>query len=529
MAYSNIDIEPFGPADGATAAGHFVFFADVGVWGDLSLAAKDTNPRILVGRRGSGKSRYLRQLEENARKTTLNYQQFDTTISITQLRWLHSTYPDRSERLEVWRGLWSCAIFSGLCSFLLNQHSTAGPFEDTDRGFLSGFCDEYLGASDTIFPIVGSLTILMNKNLDRSKLDDMLADPVWFKVRNIVEKALSVSKPVTAYIDILDENFAQSPAASIDAQLGLITFILMRLLDANAANRLYLCVTVRDVIYSSLLQLEHGQRYDKRQHIRRLDWSKEAARYFLERKIETLPADFKCKPKGGLPPVESWLGITSIINVARGNKEESVIDYILRHTRFLPRDIVEIGNALSIYIRRMKSQSREILAEDIRYLVSEEARRVSKRALETVFDHMIAIDKHDLLKPEDIKTYRENLEQGWAQGFLAQTRAERFDRKTLLDADDAFEQSSHGWAPEIQGIKVKFSDMLWQHGLLGYEQSAAGGTVVKYYHASGGSDGDVNLALPNETHYFLHSSFLDAGHFKIELIAPIVETVGIPS
>lgn len=99
---AELENQPFGSPDGAAEdAGSFVNFQDIGRWRDLALRDGDRRARILVGRRGSGKSRYLRKLQISIRdEKLLDYAQRDTKISLRHLTWLHKVFPERAARLE---------------------------------------------------------------------------------------------------------------------------------------------------------------------------------------------------------------------------------------------------------------------------------------------------------------------------------------------------------------------------------------------------------------------------------------------
>lgn len=69
---AELENQPFGSPDGAAGdAGSFVSFHNIDRWRDLALRDGDRRARIPVGRRGSGKSRYLRKLQISIREEKL--------------------------------------------------------------------------------------------------------------------------------------------------------------------------------------------------------------------------------------------------------------------------------------------------------------------------------------------------------------------------------------------------------------------------------------------------------------------------
>src|SRR5689334_15615252 len=100
----------FGKVDGATeSASGFVKFNSLR-WGDLSTSSEERRVRVLVGRRGSGKSRYLSAIERDAssseRNRMLVFPQRNERLWVPQMRWLHQTYSEDHERIQIWSKLW---------------------------------------------------------------------------------------------------------------------------------------------------------------------------------------------------------------------------------------------------------------------------------------------------------------------------------------------------------------------------------------------------------------------------------------
>src|SRR4051812_47954592 len=197
---SELENQPFGSPDGAAEdAGSFVTFEDVGKWRDLALKDDDRRPRILVGRRGSGKSRYLRKLQMSIRtEKLLDYDQRAEKILLRHLEWLHRAYPDRPARLEAWENLWQCAIYAGLASFLLhNPGCPPGVLSEKNIKLLQ---DSRL-VPDAPMSIVTVLNSIVQRFSDRSRLEQYLADSRWHTIEGLVLGALSVMPAIFCFID----------------------------------------------------------------------------------------------------------------------------------------------------------------------------------------------------------------------------------------------------------------------------------------------------------------------------------------
>ena len=59
----------------------------------------------------------------------------------------------------------------------------------------------------------------------------------------------------------------------------------------------------------------------------------------------------------GPPSVRDWLGIATVADEWGG--KERVEDYLLRHTRMIPRDVISLGNALSVEVLRHRKAGRD--------------------------------------------------------------------------------------------------------------------------------------------------------------------------
>lgn len=154
--------------------------------------------------------------------------------------------------------------------------------------------------------------------------------------------------PLFFYVDAVDEEFAHAPMEWHRCQKGLFYQVMRFVRDARLGARLHLVICVRDIVLSSVYQSEHASRYRNEPHIRVLDWDENSIEYFLRQKIDGLLAQYLCRPHAA-DEMERWLGSSQIFNTRRRVKED-LMQYILRHTRLIPRDVVQLGNDLSRYV-----------------------------------------------------------------------------------------------------------------------------------------------------------------------------------
>lgn len=524
---AELENQPFGSPDGAAEdAGSFVNFQDIGRWRDLALRDGDRRARILVGRRGSGKSRYLRKLQISIRdEKLLDYAQRDTKISLRHLTWLHKVFPERAARLEAWENLWQCAIYAGLATFLLyNSSCSPLPISDEHRAFLEKSRLVPEGPKD--MPIVAVLNDILLRYGDRSRLELYLADPNWHAIEGLVLEALGSLPAIFCFIDALDDNYAEAPVESTDAQLGLINWIMRKVSDASVTNRLHVVVTVRDVFYAALLDSDNGQRYNDRLHIRCLDWDEHSSSYYLQQKIALLNRAFCVNPDGAIDaPMKRWLGFERIRNVKRGGIEERVEEYILRHTRFLPREINELGNRISQQIRLAKSGRERLDPESVSRTIASTARNFARDIIKEVAYHLAALDGVRGPAEADGRLSREGeyrrMMTEAVDKFLRSLVTEKFSAKDLREAENAFWTDIPWWSAQVAGQEILVQDVLWQHGLIGYRKGGDREQWVRYFNSAVWADGDLSARLPKVEHYYLHSALLDIYSPVIEPLPPI--------
>jgi hypothetical protein len=519
---STPEIEPFGSPDGASEdPGSFIRFDDVGRWRDLALMDNDRRARILVGRRGSGKSRYMRTMQVSVlNEGLLNYPQRDTKIDLTNLRWIHRTFPDRAERLEVWENAWSCAIYAGVAAYLLytRQRASNETLSAEDRYFLNHEAKSYIPDGPRAQPIVAVLNDIITNYNDRSRLTSYLKETAWYSIEGIVLDTITNETPIFCFIDALDDNYANAPAESTDAQLGLLNWILRKVVDSSVSNRLHVIVTVRDVIYSALLASDHGQRYNSRVHIKCLDWDNRSSSFYLQEKIRMLPKQFRIGSSGN-NLLREWLGFDTIRNSKRGDVEEKVEDYILRHTRFLPREINEIGNSIATEIRLQKSSKRLIEPEKIRRIISLTAQNFARNMMNEVALHLAALDEISENDPNSAE-YLELIQVAVTK-FFSKIMSEKFSRVEIDAAHDIFKTHAPWWSASMGGHPVTIQDVIWQHGLIGYRRQGDPERWVRYFNSAAWGDGDLMARLPEAEHYYLHSALLDVFTLVTEQIAPV--------
>lgn len=529
----NVEESLFGHADGGVEGSHGFIKLDRR-WGDIALDPTNRRIRILVGRRGAGKSRYLRAMEretsarreERTGESLLVFPQRDESVWIAQMRWLHRQYPEEAERLDTWRKLWGSAIYVSLATYLINFVAPAGTsinVSQQDREILERYCVDALGTKAAVsYPIVAVLNQILKRFGDRSRLESFLGQASWVALEHYVLKAIAGTTPIACFVDTLDDTYAAAPAAATDCQVGLLLWMMKKFVDPHTTNRLHIVVTVRDTIFAKLVQSEHGLRYDRSDLLTCLDWTKDAAATFFCEKVAGLPSNVRVAPGTKDSPVESWLGFETVPSYLRDHSHEAVVDLLVRHTRFLPREIIVIGNAVGKHVVECLRTKRPVEERVVYQIILSEARRLAELALETAVDHLMALDsQHDSAIVD--RKFRESVLQAITKKFIPALKHERFTGDILMSAEESFTAEVGGWSAIFDQKKITLGEILWLHGLIGIEDISGPEPIARYFSSTKSLRSLVSGVLPKANNYYLHSSLLLTDKILLDPKPPRVE------
>jgi hypothetical protein len=283
-------------------------------------------------------------------------------------------------------------------------------------------------------------------------------------------------------------------------QMGLFHQVMRFLRDPRLGGRLHIVISIRDIVMSAVYRSEHAPRYYDEPHIRVLAWDKEAIEYLLLEKLRRLDPSFFMAAGDFAHPVEAWLG-TPIVNGTRGVHEPAT-DYLLRHTRLIPRDVVSLGNSICAEILRQKATGRTEFSEaDLRRVVVRASKRFGDSQLAQT-SNQVAADTmpSDAARNEYSEIYTSTME--YQRGIDQQVRdiirelgRDRFSREELelvaMQADGKFDSSTD------------LPSVLWQNGLLGYVE--ASGEARFFSHV----DMD-QFSVPVARSYVFHPCLVDS-------------------
>jgi hypothetical protein len=468
----------------------FIDFDDSATYGDLAIRANDATVRIVVGKLGAGKTVYLRRLRDFQRRQDSVYADVpqqglaatDEVVKVCQ--WY------RPEVLEQkWKLLWKRAILRALSSHLLRAPELSPHLSPTMAGEIETTYAPVAGAPRRPHSVYAELCQIINSANTAHQLDKILNAPLWDDFEDLLGEAMRSAPPVFFYLDGVDEEFSSAPMYWLHCQKGLFYEVMTLLRDARLGGKLHVVVSIRDIVFSSVLRSEHAPRYIGEPHIRLLNWSHDSLCFFLDRKLQALGDEYFAAGSAQGRSSENWLGCRSLDPASEPN---SVTEYLLRHTRLIPRDVVSLGNALCVESRAGRGPT-GVAAERLRDVVAAAARRFGNSQVAQCSNQIAADmipDGAGLYELSDVYTagsYVRRIETG-LRDMVQTVDTARFGVKELASLR---ELAYSAWAGSTD-----LPTVLWQNGLLGYE-SRTGGTT---FYSLGQAD---EFQLPEDVAAFV--------------------------
>jgi hypothetical protein len=465
-------VGPFGNPDGSRAdiedlISEFVDFGGNPAYGHLSTRANDSMVRVIVGRLGAGKTVYLRRLQDFQSHQDSVYasppQQSlpKTEVIVKACQW----FSDRV-LVEKWMQIWERAIMRSLASHLLRLPELRQQVRDEQAEEMEQSYGRLLGDSRRPRSIYSEVRDIINQQHSAHQLSTYLDDPLWDDLEDLIGEVLGQCKPIYFYLDAIDEEFSHAPMYWLKCQEGLFYQVMRLLRDHKLGGRLHVVVCIRDIVMSSVYRSEHAPRYYNEPHIRVLTWDRSSLLYLLEQKLRRLPASLLMRrTTSGPATIHDWLGVNG--SWPGPNGDATIEDYLLSHTRLIPRDIISLGNELSEEVLRQKQAGLDVMpAAALQGVVQRCAKRFGDSQLAQCANQISS----DLM-PENaaLQDYSElfTSTQAYISGvqedvrsFVRMMGVDRFSRGDLMALQDVvdlhFEKETH------------LASVLWQNGLLGY-------------------------------------------------------------
>lgn len=447
---------PFGSPDAANDATPPPFeLAELSAYARMAASGFDPLARVLVGRMGTGKTRYLielRRLMALDDSCELSEIESDLPNLTAVTRLAEDLHLNPVERAEIWRMIWERAIVNAAMSWMAPGNNQ--PPSLVYREFARILRDH---------PTVPDLRAF-------------LTDPSWDRTAHDFEQALANRpRPLCFFLDAVEEDSAHAPLYWLWCQKGLVTQVLRYARRPALADKLRIFVAIRDQTWTQLQQTMSSARLEQHPVVRVLRWDAHLVADFFGYKIARLGSEYVLgTPADAVDTrhlVAAWLGTDKVDNSVR-HVPEDITDYILRHTRLIPRDIVTIGNLLArqTFSAKRRGESRLSPAR-IRDAVAESARLSAAEELQwcglEIISKQLAqsstvLDRRSIAPDEDAAAHAtdqlKDLLRACGTDVLTKERFRQFES----EAQNQF------------GASIAFAPLLWRHGLLGWSDQAEG-------------------------------------------------------
>lgn len=495
------DPDFFGDPDGARA--DLDDYIDLGTL-HRSMRRRERT-RVVIGRKGSGKTLYLRKFRDELTKSqsVLLFGSATTQLPTTEdiVRVAH-WFPERL-LTEVWQLAWSRAILASLASYVIHDGRLKAHLPDDESARMEKDFRPILGSSRSGRSPLTTLRMIVNGRSTGDSLFRYLNDILWDDLESRLGSLLPDLPPIYFILDAIDEEFAKAPAYWMRCQKGLFYETMRMLRNPELGGRLHVVISIRDIVFHSVFQSEHASRYVADPHITTLDWSYESACAFLDAKIERLGQG---QWLGATQPhsLQSWVGITHVTN-SRGDRED-VYSFLFRHTQCLPRDVVVFGNIFGALCQKKPETKSDVREAVFKEAVADVARLSGLTQLAVVANQVIADEipleasRFDFMASYlSVDEYRYSRLDELSR-IIGRAKYLRVGREEITALQESG-MASFG-APDLASV-------LWQSGLLGVEEEKE--AQPRFFSM----DRLGRMRLPSEAHSFVfHPSMREVAGLK---------------
>jgi hypothetical protein len=465
-------VGPFGNPDGSRAdledvISEFVDFGGDPAYGHLATRANDSMVRVIVGKLGAGKTVYLRRLQDFQAHQDSVYADVPqqslpkTEVVVKACQW----FSDRV-LVEKWMQIWERAIMRSLASHLLCRPELRQQLRDEQADEIEHAYARLLDDFRRPRSIYSQVRDIINQRHTAHQLSAYLDDPLWDDLEDLLGDVVGQCKPIYFYLDALDEEFSHAPMYWLKCQEGLFYQVMRLLRDHKLGGRLHIVICIRDIVMSSVYRSEHAPRYYNEPHIRVLTWDRSSLLYLLQRKLQRLPPSLLMRRAASGPPtIGDWLGING--DWPGPDDDGPIEDYLLSHTRLIPRDIISLGNDLNEEVLRQKQAGSEGLPPAA---LARVVQRCAKRFGDSQLAQCANQISSDLMpKNAALHDYSELFTSTQAYITGVQEDVRSFVRMIGVDR---FSRADLGALQEMADLHFEkatdLASVLWQNGLLGY-------------------------------------------------------------
>ena len=464
---------PFGNPDAAFAnVQHPVYMDDA--FPNLGVSPGRLSTHLIVGRKGAGKTFHWKILQVAAHERP-------EIIAILDDSLLHeATVKEISSRAiktspaNFWSLVWRRAIFCFLASLFYKRHSILN--SEYGSRLIPKIHEELFSERfESIFPIpfvetkpIQYVEKFASKGGRRDVIGDFIFNEAWVELESVIKNSLPETSPIYVFIDAIDQQAASVPQMWHDCQSGLFLAILQLIRETK--GRFHVVATIRESVYRAHIATEHGTKIIDDSHIRLLDWGRRENEFFAKEKIAN------ARGKSGheetlFNVISEWLGFSEIKNIRRGIAEK-VDDYIIRHTRYLPRDIVIIGNAIHKDMESCRKLGEKFTEGRLRRVIERCSKLFAHESIESSLNEMLVtqhtVNEYARMLDVDssaIEYMKDNLRIQISE-FISGIGKQVFSEKEMLESMSKINISVDSSESSINRYRIE--NVFWRNGLIAY-------------------------------------------------------------
>lgn len=513
---------PFGQPEGSSEdlRNHIKFEGET-AWGGLAMSFNNIQPRVLVGRKGSGKTFYLRLMEDASKKRNDVYC-FEHNNEVPPLSLLlkFTAQINQIASGAMWQKLWRRAIMLSLATLFYSKGKSK-----SQQDFVSGLkldTNQFLDDFDSLFfdyefnrplDIFSAASLILRNFHTQRHLDNILNNVLWTELESELSDLLGQTSTVAIYLDTFDNDLRYAPATYIECQKGLF-YSLMNLLDHAVLRQVHITITLRDIVFSSIAEGEHGRKYATNKHILSLDWDEAAASFYLKSKVRGLSPVYLVNQNASIPTIEDWVGRDAVSNDAY-SCVESVVNYLMRHSNFTPRDINILGNRICFKVARRLARGEEFSEELLKEVVNREGIESAREMVATTANFLSAsrfpidtlVELYDVDRDEIAEAIPADDTLQSIEYFVKSIGKAAFGYEELADALTEYYKRFQYEATESKFHLDRIETACWQQGIIGYRHQRESAYSDDIFHGSQ-SGNEFRLPARKECYVF-HPGIID--------------------
>jgi hypothetical protein len=446
----------------------------------------------VAGRRGSGKSYCLSAIRSaHVKRGDLCAEIESQPVAGELVQRVWTGHADQEVK-ETWRKLWNCALLRSLASYMLFSSDFRVVNRDLDLNACAHLLSTYrrpLGPYEQLSDIIATHT--------SETLLQFCDHKDWVKLEEVARHALG-NKKVHFYVDSFEEVFFDDPLHWQACQMELLDLADKKLSKPDEA--FLLSIAVPDATFFSWT----GENIVKKsQRCHYIGWEKAHLQTVIDKKLVGMHKRFWRGAARAPRNFEEWLNVDHIHNLKR-DCNEGTTDYIFRHSRMLPRDIVVLGNEIYSRLRDQTGSRGSDEAEAIREAVSTCASKFCREQL-----YLCATSAVSTLTKNAQKEYRYSDPFATNRAYVGKVMD---DLSRLINeiGQDRWEAGASSLTQARNANPLRSSpldpiDLLWRHGLIGYGKDAGHYTF---------NNGQGPKTIPVASFYAFHPMVQDFSRIK---------------